>query len=390
MKKILLCVMSLILTLYAALPAEAIQTNDVPSRGGIQTELSGAANYAAYVKNTLVPKYGYASTDIIRASVSSSDFSHRWAKRRGILGYDTADFNSDGRDEMVVYILRDSGNDNKIDVEYYTSDYSGNISKQTSINVYAKSSDYMEYHTGAEGYCVGGIIERNGKKCLLVESYYAPFPAVDYHIKYRIFECDNNGNFVKKYYIMDEAYMYVKTATLKSNGKYSVSKRSLSFPAFKSALVDLGLPYNTANSSTIGRTLGCNTTDQIYTYFNTSYEKKSFYLVSNFTGYSNNYNTYNFVNYSGMYPAWDHNEVVETPAALGNGTKYGDLDGDNKITSADSLLILRASVKLEKLNSKQTKLADVNMDGKIDSVDSLEVLRYSVGISKNNYINKKA
>lgn len=66
---------------------------------------------------------------------------------------------------------------------------------------------------------------------------------------------------------------------------------------------------------------------------------------------------------------------IETPIKT---YKYGDLDDDGAITSADSLLILRASVKLENFNEVQTKLADVDSDGNISSADALEVLRYSV------------
>lgn len=58
---------------------------------------------------------------------------------------------------------------------------------------------------------------------------------------------------------------------------------------------------------------------------------------------------------------------------------YGDIDGDGSVTSADALLILRASVGLELFTDEQTKYADVNGDGSVDSADSLAVLRYSVG-----------
>lgn len=64
----------------------------------------------------------------------------------------------------------------------------------------------------------------------------------------------------------------------------------------------------------------------------------------------------------------------------------GDIDNDYEITSADSLVILRAGVKLENLDSTEKKIADVNYDKKIDSSDSLAVLRYSVGLQDNNYI----
>ena len=66
----------------------------------------------------------------------------------------------------------------------------------------------------------------------------------------------------------------------------------------------------------------------------------------------------------------------------------GDVDGDGKITSADSLKILRASVKLEKLDDVQTQLADVNGDGNIDSSDSLITLRASVGLFDNPNVGK--
>ena len=59
---------------------------------------------------------------------------------------------------------------------------------------------------------------------------------------------------------------------------------------------------------------------------------------------------------------------------------YSDLDNDGKITSADSLLILRASVKLENFDEVKTKLADVDGSGKVDSADSLAILRWSVGL----------
>lgn len=59
---------------------------------------------------------------------------------------------------------------------------------------------------------------------------------------------------------------------------------------------------------------------------------------------------------------------------------YGNIDGDDKITSSDALKILRASVNLETLSDSEKYLADVDGDRKITSNDSLEVLRYSVGL----------
>ena len=65
----------------------------------------------------------------------------------------------------------------------------------------------------------------------------------------------------------------------------------------------------------------------------------------------------------------------------------GDIDGDGKITSADSLLALRISVKLEK--DAHSELADVDGNGKIDSYDALNILRYSVGLPTESNIGTK-
>ena len=63
-----------------------------------------------------------------------------------------------------------------------------------------------------------------------------------------------------------------------------------------------------------------------------------------------------------------------------DGRLLGDMDNDKRITSSDSLQILRASVNLEKFDDAQTKLADVDGDGKLSSNDALQVLRYSVNL----------
>lgn len=60
--------------------------------------------------------------------------------------------------------------------------------------------------------------------------------------------------------------------------------------------------------------------------------------------------------------------------------KLGDVDGDGKVTSADSRLVLRYSIGLEKFNNNQKKAADFDKDGKINSEDARLIMRYSVGL----------
>lgn len=85
---------------------------------------------------------------------------------------------------------------------------------------------------------------------------------------------------------------------------------------------------------------------------------------------------------------WKKSSDTDTPKDPTPIGTMGDIDGDGKITSADSLLILRASVKLENFTDNQNKLADVDKDGNISSSDAPLVLRYSVGFKDNDYIGK--
>ena len=59
--------------------------------------------------------------------------------------------------------------------------------------------------------------------------------------------------------------------------------------------------------------------------------------------------------------------------------KYGDIDGDKKINSADALQALMHSTGLTVLKGDAKTAADVNADGVINSTDALLILNYSVG-----------
>ena len=61
---------------------------------------------------------------------------------------------------------------------------------------------------------------------------------------------------------------------------------------------------------------------------------------------------------------------------------FGDTDGDGSITPADARLILRASVGLEQLTSKQSFRADTDNDGAVTSADARSALRCSVGLER--------
>lgn len=63
---------------------------------------------------------------------------------------------------------------------------------------------------------------------------------------------------------------------------------------------------------------------------------------------------------------------------VGGGCTVGDVNGDGKINSTDSLIILRAAVGMTELGSEEKSAADINRDSKINSIDALIVLQISV------------
>lgn len=67
---------------------------------------------------------------------------------------------------------------------------------------------------------------------------------------------------------------------------------------------------------------------------------------------------------------------------------YGDLDDNGKVTSEDSLLVLRQSVGLEQFDDDHRILADIDADERITSADALEILRYSVSLPSKTLIGE--
>ena len=62
----------------------------------------------------------------------------------------------------------------------------------------------------------------------------------------------------------------------------------------------------------------------------------------------------------------------------------GDVNGDGKVTPADSTIALRTYVGLSKLTDAEKLAGDVNGDGKITPADSTILLRTYVGLTNIN------
>ena len=69
-------------------------------------------------------------------------------------------------------------------------------------------------------------------------------------------------------------------------------------------------------------------------------------------------------------------ENTDTPYVV---RKKGDVNGDDKVTAKDGLLIQRYAIGLEKIDDIGLAAADVNEDGRVTAKDALEVLRQTIG-----------
>lgn len=68
-----------------------------------------------------------------------------------------------------------------------------------------------------------------------------------------------------------------------------------------------------------------------------------------------------------------------TAYAVNEETSYGDLDGDNIVSSADALCILQNITGIKEFSDEQKACGDVDRDGRITSSDALMIMNYVVG-----------
>ena len=88
--------------------------------------------------------------------------------------------------------------------------------------------------------------------------------------------------------------------------------------------------------------------------------------------------------------SYAHADEIEYEESFASYICVGDVDKNGSINSADSLRILRISVRLQSISSSEKALADVDSDDRITSADSLDVLRYSVGMRVSSKVGKSS
>lgn len=292
------------------------QTIDVINLAGTFSNDEIAEKFESYVEKTLIPKYGLADTKDITATlptdkrdpVPKTNFS--WTKRKGILGWDIADM-SDGIYDMAVYIFDKDGDDNKLSVEFYTSDCKGNIEKNTDFTIYEKSADYAYDYPVCIEQCTGGLVKNDSEKyCLVTEDYYIPYMCIDYLIDVGVYQWDSDkGEFVNYCRIDQDTYLGINVNTLKEDGTYSEKfvehkKNEFYKETINYAMAELGFPSMTNESADIGKSVGGQTLGNCPTYFNTSDEKRSYYMVTYFENESTektNSKTIDGTNITGMF-----------------------------------------------------------------------------------------
>ena len=82
-------------------------------------------------------------------------------------------------------------------------------------------------------------------------------------------------------------------------------------------------------------------------------------------------------------PGIDTNDTPDKPLRL-----IGDVNSDGKVSTGDSLLLLRCAIGLYKLDEISQILHDINFDGRITSADSMKILQYAVGIENDSSIGR--
>ena len=76
----------------------------------------------------------------------------------------------------------------------------------------------------------------------------------------------------------------------------------------------------------------------------------------------------------------DSSDPLAPPTVI-EDKMFGDVDGDEEITAADALYVLRIAAGIQEFTPEILAIADVDGDEEISSADALEILRYSVGLS---------
>lgn len=170
-------------------PVESKNEEVVTSEKPVNTS---TPNFDKYFKETVRLTNGSADTSDKTKKISvDNQFDDSWSSRNGNLGYDVDDFNNDGENEMLVY----SFSNHSLVISSYKANEKGEIGLVDSVLVF-------EQYNATVDYCVGEIVELNGKKCLLIEEVNnASFFSDGKNVRYYVYEINNNGRLFLKYHI---------------------------------------------------------------------------------------------------------------------------------------------------------------------------------------------
>lgn len=433
MKKFLAVILSAVLILSSCfVSAAAYKKTEVDSEDYNREYII----YNRYVNEYLVPLYGCMDIYNISKTLSTDNIatSAGWAKRSGILGYDLADLNNDGIYEMLLYVFESDNDNNSLFCDCYTI---GNLSDFNSVTRIAGRANVYEEKLGCTNYCLGGVIYKGEKPYFYFEKFYedSHFSNVMY-AEYDFYEIDEYGEFDKKYSVKQSSpgsdgfdYSLIEYSRIKnyehgenrdSKSVQETMKQTKFWTKNSGYTIEYGIREMFADQ--LGFIVTSDTMGEMMSKFayvtgdEFSYDENSNYICiyknynnidsgnvpENFPSYEHYvYNSFTIVNASedhayqksGEYNFVDIVNIENLYNRSGNGIYegvrtyvYGDIDNDGKITSADSLLILRRSVGLEDFTLVQEEISDVDNDNSITSADALEVLRYSVSLPTNTNI----
>ena len=103
------------------------------------------------------------------------------------------------------------------------------------------------------------------------------------------------------------------------------------------------------------------------------------------TGIYSDNESYLTINYIGAAEAWT--KIKKNPFyAMGVNVDLrclGDINGDNKTSAKDAMLIQRYSINLYHLDDKQLSAGDIDSNGTVTAADSILIQRYSIKMINN-------
>jgi len=212
------------------------------------------------------------------------------------------------------------------------------------------------------------------------------FDSTHKYLQKVIFETQNSGvNYTAYYMPVDSSgapvadssrWTKLASGTSATAGYISVDTSNFNVPSGKGAIgvtMDAGLgDYADRDAALFGTAEWMGNSNYGMTFFDQKAERGESYFIYN--GQVTDLFDY-------YYDKWNYtNGATAVIKAICSDATIGDVNGDNKSSTVDALLVLRNAIGLQDLDAANLINADTNFDGKVSTADALVIQRHAVGL----------